>query len=116
MDKFAVATYLVAAYLTGLQPVVGAHFPNVEYFCPIIRIAEFCAGILAAQSFRAETRLENATLWEAAVLAALAFEVSFQNVHYSLAQLAPLFVFTATIWIFAHEQGAISRLRTSRLT
>lgn len=111
-----VAAYLVAAYMTGLQPVVAEYFPNVEYFCPLIRVAEFCAGILAAQSFKAETRLTNATVWEAGVLAALIFQVCFQHVDYSLNQLSNLFMFTAAVWIFAHQQGAISKWLANQTT
>jgi peptidoglycan/LPS O-acetylase OafA/YrhL len=88
---------------------VAGFFPNIEYFCPVLRVAEFCAGILAAQSFQPGNRLANATLWEAAVLGAVAFQVAFQNVHYSLDQLSFLFVFTAAVWVFAHQEGAISR-------
>lgn len=102
--------YLVLAHLLGFQPSVNKVFPNIEYFFAPLRLAEFCAGIFIAKLFCQQAKLPHATLLEASVLAAVVFNVFFQNVaHYSLGQLSYLPAFAAMIWVFAHQQGAISR-------
>ena len=102
--------YLILAHLLGFQQSVHTVFPNIEYFFAPLRLGEFCAGIFIAKLFCQQARLPHATLLEASVLAAVVFNVCFQNVtHYSLGQLSYLPTFAALIWVFAHQQGAISR-------
>lgn len=102
--------YLVLAYVLGFQDSVSRVFPNIEYFFAPLRLAEFCAGIFIAKLFCQQVRLPHATLIEVSVLAAVVFNVCFQDVaHYSLGQLSYLPTFAALIWVFAHQQGAVSR-------
>jgi peptidoglycan/LPS O-acetylase OafA/YrhL len=105
----AIFGYLILAETLGFQKSVSNVFPNIEYFFAPLRLAEFCAGIFIAKLYCQKPVWPHATFIEAAVLATVLFNVCFHSVHYSLDQLSHLPAFAAMIWVFAHQQGAISR-------
>lgn len=106
----AIAAYLVVSHAVGFTEATNRVFPNNEYFFAPLRLVEFCAGIFIAKVFSENAKLPHATLLEALALAVVLFNVCFQSVHFSLEQLSHLPAFAAMIWVFAHQQGAFSRV------
>ncbi len=111
-----VVAYFVTAHLLNKQGAINAAFPLFNYFFPPVRLADFAVGILAAQLFVPGSRLRAATLLEFALVLGVAAQLRLLELPPDFAQLGFLVTAPVFLWVFAHQQGAISRfLAGSRL-
>jgi peptidoglycan/LPS O-acetylase OafA/YrhL len=113
----ALLFFLTIGHRYGVHAKIDQFFPNYLYFFPPIRLIEFCAGILIAELFRVGARLRHATILEAAVMVVLVLQMHYASyVPQDFFQIYYMPIFSAIIWIFAHQAGMLSRaLSRSRL-
>jgi peptidoglycan/LPS O-acetylase OafA/YrhL len=101
--------YLVGTHFMHWEGSINHWFPDFNYFSPIVRVCDFAAGMLAARTFSTKRRLPCATALELAVVLILGCQLRWIEASPDLMQLWFLVPLTALIWVFAHQEGIISR-------
>jgi peptidoglycan/LPS O-acetylase OafA/YrhL len=110
---FIVLGYLVNEIIFKFQGPVNAVYPNFDFFSPLVHIAEFSAGILAALLFLNRTTSGKNTVVEnilliAVILPILPLHLRFLSSQTGL-QIYYLLMLPIFTYVFAYEQGAISK-------
>lgn len=107
----AVILFLITTNLLQLNGPINQFYPNFNYFSPIIRVADFCAGILAAYLFKKWAFLRYATFLELVFIFFAIAPVCYNifKIPHGFGQVYMLITVPVFIYIFAHEEGSLSR-------